>query len=137
MVDGHERVTDNNKEGRDLMITLTPPASQALQGMIKQQELPATTALRVGITREGCEGSGTQFAYVLAFDPDPPGPSDRVFETEGLTIVVDHDSLSHLNGLQLDVRQEFGGVKFLFRNPRAKHSCGCGHTFSEEEPAPE
>lgn len=114
------------------MITLTPLASQALQEILQQQELPSTTALRVGVTREGCEGSATQLRYVLDFDRDPARPSDHILESEGVTILVDHESLPHLDGLQLDARQEFGGVKFLFRNPRAKHSCGCGHTFSEE-----
>ena len=119
------------------MITLTPLASQAVREIMRQQELPATAALRVGVTKEGCEGRATQFRYVLGFDPDPAAPSDHVLESEGLTVVVDHESLPHLDGLQLDVRQEFGGLRFLFRNPRATHTCGCGHTFSEEDPDPE
>ena len=119
------------------MITLTPLASQALREGMRQQNLPATSALRVGVTKEGCEGSATHFRYVLGFDTDPAAPTDHVFEAEGLKVLVDHESGPHLNGLQLDVRQEFGGVRFLFRNPRAKHTCGCGHTFSEEDPTPE
>lgn len=119
------------------MITLTPLASQAIQEIMRQQNLPATAALRVGVTKEGCEGSATQFRYVLGFDPHPAAPSDHVLKSEGLTVFVDHESLPHLDGLQLDVRQEFGGARFLFRNPRAKHTCGCGHTFSEEDPDPE
>jgi len=114
------------------VITLTPLANQALQEILQREKLPPPPALRVGVTREGCEGSATQFRYVLDFDPGPARPSDQIFESEGLTILVDHEGLPHLDGLQLDARQEFGGVKFLFRNPRAKHSCGCGHTFSEE-----
>jgi iron-sulfur cluster assembly protein len=114
------------------VITLTPLASQALQGILQQEKRPTTTALRVGVTREGCEGSETEFRYLLEFDPDPARPSDQIFESEGLTILVDREGLPHLDGLQLDAQQEFGGVKFLFRNPRAMHSCGCGHTFSEE-----
>lgn len=119
------------------MITLTPLASQAIQEIMRQQNLPATAALRVGLTKEGCEGSATQFRYVLGFEPNPAAPSDHVLESEGLTVFVDYESLPHLDGLQLDVRQEFGGLGFLFRNPLAKHTCGCGHTFSEEDANPE
>lgn len=113
------------------MITLTPSARQAVGEILVQQKLPPTAALRLGVTSEGCEGSGTQFRYVLDFDPNPGKPSDQVFESDGLTIVVDRESLPHLEGLQLDVAPEFGGMRFLFRNPHASHSCGCGHTFSE------
>ena len=119
------------------MVTLTPLACQAIREVMRQQDLPVTAALRVGVTKEGCEGSATQFRYVLGFDPDPAAPSDHVLEGEGLTVFVDYASLPHLDGLQLDVRQEFGGARFLFRNPRAKHTCGCGHTFSEEDATPE
>lgn len=113
------------------MITLTPSARQAVGEIFAQQELPPTAALRLGVTSEGCEGSGTQFRYVLDFDPNPGKTSDQVFESDGLRIVVDHESLPHLDGLQLDAQPEFGGVRFVFRNPRASHSCGCGRTFSE------
>ncbi|MCI0330407.1 MAG: iron-sulfur cluster assembly accessory protein [candidate division Zixibacteria bacterium] len=115
------------------MVTLTPVAGQAVRGIIEQEKLPQTTALRLGVTKEGCEGSGTQFRYVLDFDSEPARENDSVFESEGMKILVDTESLPHLSGLQLDARQQMGGVQFVFRNPRARHSCGCGHTFSEEE----
>lgn len=113
------------------MITLTPSARQAVGEILAQQKLPPTAALRLGVTSEGCEGSGTEFRYVLDFDPNPGKASDQVFESDGLTIVVDHESLPHLDGLELDAQPELGGVRFLFQNPRANHSCGCGRTFSE------
>lgn len=116
------------------MVTLTPTALQAVREIIKQENLPATSALRVGVSKDGCEGSGTQFKYVLDFDALPAKPDDNVFEMEGMKILVNNESLPHLTGLQLDVRQRMGGFEFVFRNPKAKHSCGCGHTFSEEEP---
>jgi len=115
------------------MVTLTPTAGQAVRNIVEQEKLPATTALRLGVTKEGCEGSGTQFRYLLDFDPEPARDHDTVFESEGMKILVDTESLPHLSGMQLDVRQEMGGVQFVFRNPKAHHSCGCGHTFSEEE----
>lgn len=90
------------------MITLTPRARQAVGEVLVQQKLPPTAALRLGVSTEGCEGSGAEFRYVLDFDPNPGKPSDQVFESDGLTIVVDHESLSHLDGLQLDAQPELG-----------------------------
>lgn len=123
------------------MITLTPLAGEVVKKIKQQEKLPEAAALRLGVTREGCDGGGTEFRYVLDFDANPAKPQDHAFESEGIRILVDGESLPHLDDLQLDVRQEMGSVKFLFRNPRAKHSCGCGHTFSEEkkegEAAPE
>ena len=113
------------------MITITPNAAEAVRTVVANEKYPADTALRVGITREGCEGSGTQFRYVMGLDPNPSRPDDQVFGIEGIRIVVDRESLPHLEGLQLDVQQTPEGAAFVFVNPRAKHSCGCGQTFSE------
>ena len=79
-------------ERRSSVITLTPSARQAVGEILAQQELPPTAALRMGVTTEGCEGRATQFKYVLDFDPNPGKASDQVFESDGLTIVVDHES---------------------------------------------
>lgn len=119
------------------MITLTPDAAEVAQSILASEDSPAGTALRLGVTSEGCEGSGTKFRYVLALDPDPAKPDDHLFESEGVQIVVSRESLPHLDGLQLAVRPKFGGAEFIFQNPRATHSCGCGHTFSDQEVNPE
>lgn len=87
------------------MITITPNAAEAVQTVISKRQLPADTPLRVGITRDGCEGGGTQFRYVMSLDPNPAKPSDQVFGIEGIRVVVDQESLPHLEGLQLDVQQ--------------------------------
>ena len=113
------------------MITITPNAAEAVRTVVTKQKLPPDTPLRVGITRDGCEGSGTQFRYVMGLDPNPAKPGDQVFGIEGIRVVVDQESLPHLEGLQLDVQQTPEGMAFAFVNPRAKHSCGCGQTFSE------
>ncbi|MBI3449759.1 MAG: iron-sulfur cluster assembly accessory protein [Acidobacteria bacterium] len=117
------------------MITLTPTAGEVLKKIKSQENIPEQAALRLGVTTEGCEGSGTQFRYVLDFDVNPAKPQDHAFESEGVRILIDDASLPHVNELQLDVRQEMGSVKFLFTNPKAAHSCGCGHTFSEQKKA--
>ncbi len=112
------------------MLTLTPKAQEVIRQNIREENLPPTTALRVGITREGCEESGTEFRYVIAVDPRLPGKSDQVFVSEGVTLYVDRESLPHVDGLTLDVLQDVAGTKFVFNNPNAKRGCGCGQTFS-------
>ena len=116
------------------MITLTPNAAQVVRTNIDREKFPADTALRLGVKNDGCAESGTQYRYVLELDADAVRPDDHLFESEGIRILVDRESLAHLDGLQLGVRQGPKGVEFMFLNPRAKHSCGCGHTFAEEVP---
>ena len=116
------------------MITLTPNAAQVVRTNIDREKFPADTALRLGVKNDGCAESGTQYRYVLELDADAVRPDDHLFESEGIRILMDRESLAHLDGLQLGVRQVPKGVEFMFLNPRAKHSCGCGHTFSEETP---
>lgn len=113
------------------MITLTPDAAEAVRSALADGDLPQDSALRLGLTDEGCEGSDTKFRYIMGLDPDPAKPDDQLFESRGVRIVVSRESLPHLDGLQLGVRPKLGGVDFVFQNPQAKHSCGCGHTFSD------
>ena len=116
------------------MITLTPNAAQVVRSRIESEKLSAETALRLGIKNEGCSGSSTKFRYVIELDSEAVRTDDQLFESEGVRIRVDRESLTHLDGLQLGVRQGPKGIEYMFLNPRAKHSCGCGHTFSEEAP---
>ena len=114
------------------MITLSPMAGKYCMALLEQEKFPAGTALRLGVTRDGCEGSGTEFRYALGFEAKPASANDEVFKSEGINIYVDRESLRHLDGLQLDIRQHhLGEIQFIFWNPQARHSCGCGHTFSE------
>ena len=64
------------------MITITPNAAEAVRTVVTKQKLPADTPLRVGITRDGCEGSGTQFRYVMASIPILPSPVTRSSESK-------------------------------------------------------
>ena len=114
------------------MITLSPMAGKYCMALLEQEKLPTGAALRLGVTRDGCEGSGTEFRYTLGFEAKPASVNDEVFKSEGINIYVDRESLSRLDGLQLDIRQHYlGETQFVFSNPQARHSCGCGHTFSE------
>ena len=116
------------------MITLTAKAADVVRDDIRKNQLPATTALRLGVINDGCKDSGTQYRYVIELDSEAARPDDQVFESEGIQIHVDPPSLAHLDGVQLGVKQGPHGSEYMFLNPRAQTSCSCGNTFSEALP---
>ena len=84
-----------------------------------------TLMLRVSVSGGGCSG----FQYGFAFD-SLVNQDDRVFERDGVTVVVDDVSLDLLNGAEVDFVEELIGASFQVRNPNASSSCGCGTSFS-------
>lgn len=107
-----------------MTIHLTEAAARHVQGMLEKRD--SGVGLRLGIRKSGCTG----FAYVVDF-ADQVEPHDVVFESRGIKLVVDRDSLSALNGTELDfVRQNVLNSGFEFRNPNVKDTCGCGESFS-------
>ena len=116
------------------MITLTANAAEVVRGDINKEKLPAGTALRLGVVNDGCKDSNTQYRYVLELDSEAVRPGDHLFESEGITIRVAQQSLAHLDGVQLGVKQGPHGNEYMFLNPHAEHSCSCGNTFSEVMP---
>ena len=81
--------------------------------------------LRVGVKKSGCSG----FAYALDFT-DSVTQEDRVFEQQGVKIIVDEKSLPYLEGIELDFVREGLNQSFKFNNPNVKGTCGCGESFS-------
>lgn len=118
------------------MITLTPDAARFIRTVMARENLPAAAALRLGLNREGCEESFTEYRYVLNFELNAAKADDTVFESEGIRILVSRESLPYLDGLEIGVREKLGGLELTFLNPHARHSCGCGLTFSVEESNP-
>jgi iron-sulfur cluster insertion protein len=73
----------------------------------------------------GCSG----FQYGFGFD-DARQPEDRVFERDGVELVVDETSLGLLAGAEIDFVEDMMGASFQVKNPNAASSCGCGNSFS-------
>lgn len=108
------------------MLQLTDKAIKEIK-RIQQDDPTATGALlRVQVTGGGCSG----MSYKLGFDSHPPGSGDKTFEKDGVTIVVDAKSFLYLNGTELDFSDGLNGTGFVFNNPNAKRTCGCGSSFS-------
>ncbi|MDB5173046.1 MAG: iron-sulfur cluster insertion protein [Phycisphaerales bacterium] len=110
-----------------MSITLTELAATKIKEIIKEQSLPTTdTKLRVAVKGGGCSG----FSYMLDLTEEPKAESDEEVESQGVKILVDMKSLLYLNGTEIDFRDEVMGSGFVFKNPNATSSCGCGSSFS-------
>jgi iron-sulfur cluster assembly accessory protein len=106
------------------MLTVTETAAKEIQVLMSQYDKPEL-GLRVRVVAGGCSG----FSYDLAFD-DEIRTNDKVFESNGIKLIVDDRSLPHLDGTQLDFVDTMLGRGFTFSNPNAKSSCGCGSSFN-------
>ena len=69
-------------------------------------------------------------SYKLDFDPVPPTDQDKQFEKDGVFLLIDKKSYVFLQGTELDFSDGLNGKGFVFNNPNAKRTCGCGSSFS-------
>jgi iron-sulfur cluster assembly protein len=81
--------------------------------------------LRLGILGGGCSGLSYQFKFETK-----PRDRDNIFEFDGIKIFIDPKSLIYLRGLTLDYKESLMQSGFVFENPNASKSCGCGTSFS-------
>ncbi len=105
-------------------IFITPKAAEQIHKVKLDNKIPENYALRLGVKGGGCSG----FTYVLAFD-EKPKPDDREFTIQGLSVFVDPKSLNFLTGTTLDFSDGLNGRGFVFNNPNAHRTCGCGNSF--------
>ncbi len=110
-----------------MAITLTEKAAAEIKKIVTEQGLPEQeTRLRVGVKGGGCSG----FSYMLDLTEEPAGESDEELESNGVKILCDMKSLLYLSGTEVDFKDEVMGKGFVFKNPNATSSCGCGSSFS-------
>jgi iron-sulfur cluster assembly protein len=89
-----------------------------------ENNIPQTHGLRLGVKGGGCSG----LSYVLGFD-EHPKENDKVFVLQGVTVFVDPKSLFYIGGTVLDFSDGLNGKGFVFNNPQAAKTCGCGNSF--------
>lgn len=112
--------------GADAPVKLSESAAREIRNIIQQQELDADKVrLRVGVKGGGCSG----FSYLLDLT-ESAKDTDEQFEIHGIKVICDPKSLLYLNGTEIDFRDEIMGRGFVFKNPNATSSCGCGSSFS-------
>ncbi|HWR83374.1 MAG TPA: iron-sulfur cluster assembly accessory protein [Candidatus Deferrimicrobium sp.] len=105
-------------------VHLTPAAVVEVKRLMTLEK-QANLFLRLGVSAGGCSG----LSYTMAFDSDR-SEFDRLFDFDGLEVVVDLKALMYLAGTTLDYKAGLMGGGFSFENPKAKRSCGCGSSFS-------
>ena len=106
-------------------VRLTDKAAAMVKETIERESL-AGSGLRVAVVGGGCSG----FQYSLDIEKDERA-GDLVFEVKGVKCFVDPMSSMYLAGVEVDyVEGQFGQSGFSFKNPNAKHTCGCGSSFS-------
>ncbi len=86
---------------------------------------PTTDFVRVGVKSGGCSG----LSYELTFDKEKK-ENDKFFEDNGVKIIVDKKSFLYLVGTTLEYSGGLNGTGFVFNNPNAQRTCGCGESFS-------
>lgn len=106
------------------VVTVTAKAATEIAKIKKDNNIPESHYLRLGIKGGGCSG----MTYVLAFD-EQPRENDVVYEQEGIFICIDPKSQFYLSGTVLDFSGGLNGKGFVFNNPQATRTCGCGNSF--------
>ena len=108
------------------MIKVSDIAKQkAAQLMSEDGFNPETDFIRVGVKSGGCSG----LEYVLKFD-NQKEENDQIFEDNGVKIIIDKKSILYLAGTVLEYSGGLNGKGFVFNNPNASRTCGCGESFS-------
>lgn len=107
------------------MIQLSETAAKKIQALREEEGRAASDFLRVKVKKGGCSG----LSYKLDFD-SAAGADDKVYEIQGTKIAIDNQSLLYVLGMTLDYEGGLNGQGFVFSNPNATKTCGCGTSFA-------
>ena len=107
-------------------IRLTANAVDRVKRYLADQ--PGVLGLRFGVKRTGCSGWGYQVDVARE-----QGAGDRVFEQDGVRVLVDAESLALVDGTEIDFVRSGLNQQFVFRNPNVAAECGCGESFTTED----
>jgi iron-sulfur cluster assembly protein len=108
----------------DRLIDVTEKAQREIRAIFEREHSGAGSALRLGVIGGGCSG----LSYEMRFDQ--PRATDRVLDFDGFAVVLDPKSSIYLKGITLDFQDGLQGKGFVFSNPNATNTCGCGESFS-------
>ena len=107
------------------MIHVTEKAAQKIRELLVKQGVSNKGGLRLGVQGGGCSG----LTYAMRLDAEAR-ERDKVIEENGARVFVDPKSYVYLEEVTLDYEETLMRQGFIFQNPRATHSCGCGTSFT-------
>lgn len=108
------------------MIKVSEIAKKRILNMMREEGYnPQSDFVRVGVKSGGCSG----LSYELKFD-NKKNENDSIFEDNNVKIVVEKKSILYLAGTTLEYEGGLNGKGFVFNNPNAQRTCGCGESFS-------
>ncbi|MBI2822537.1 MAG: iron-sulfur cluster assembly accessory protein [Acidobacteria bacterium] len=107
-----------------MAIEITPRAAQQIKELMRKQSVPEG-GLRVGVKGGGCSG----LMYTMDIETQAR-PGDKIFEADGVKVFCDLKSYLYLNNMTLDYSESLMSKGFVFSNPNATRTCGCGQSFS-------
>lgn len=106
-----------------MAIELTPAAAARMRDFLGRR--PNASGVRFGIKRTGCSG----FGYTVDLAGEVTD-ADKVFDLDGVRLVVDAKALPFVDGTRIDYAREGLNASFVFHNPNATGECGCGESFT-------
>ena len=101
-------------------VLLSPAAAEIVRGLLKERNLDDTYALRIYVAGRTCSG----LQYGMALDNEPR-ETDLTFESEGLKVFVDDQSIQYMAGAVVDYIDDERGKGFLVDNPNQAPACSC------------
>ena len=121
-----EITTEATEKKSGPMVHLSERAAKKIWALLAKEGVsPEIGGLRVGVQGGGCSG----LSYAMRLDTQPRD-RDKIFEEFGARIFVDPKSLLYLNGTTLEYEETLIRQGFVFQNPNAARSCGCGSSFT-------
>lgn len=106
------------------LVNITPKAIEQIKQICSSENPDGTKGLRLAVTGGGCSG----LSYKIEFSD--LREKDNILNFDGVKVLIDPKSLIYLKGIVLDFKDGLNGKGFVFDNPNAKNTCGCGESFS-------
>ncbi len=106
------------------LVVLTERAQREIREIFSRESSSSEPGLRLGVIGGGCSG----LSYEMEFDS--PRSNDNIVEFDGFKVLLDPKSSIYLKGVTLDFQDGLKGKGFIFVNPNATNTCGCGESFT-------
>lgn len=105
-------------------VSFTDGAKEEIIRLMSEESFDKTKRLRIGVKGGGCSG----LSYVLGFDDEQEG--DEFFDVDGIPVIMQKAHGIYLYGMEIDWENGLNNRGFVFSNPNASSTCGCGSSFA-------